>query len=73
MPEDTPVTIPVLPTVAIVVLLLLHTPPGVASLSVVVYPGVTDEIPVMDAGVAGKPLTVTTVVAEVLPQALVTV
>ena len=40
-PADTPVTIPVAPTVAIAPLLLLHVPPVVASLSGSVKPTVT--------------------------------
>ena len=45
-PEDTPVTIPVpAPTVALVVLLLLQTPPGAASDNVIVEPAHTAEGP----------------------------
>jgi hypothetical protein len=35
VPAVTPVTMPVLPTVASAVLVLLHTPPGAASVSVI--------------------------------------
>lgn len=49
MPPAIPVTIPVLPTVAMPVLLLLHVPPTVASLSVVVDPAQTLNVPVIDA------------------------
>ena len=38
------------PTVATAVLLLLHMPPGVTSLSVVEKPGQTLVVPVIDAG-----------------------
>ena len=41
VPADMPVTIPVLPTVAIDTLPLLHTPPLVTSESVVVEPAHT--------------------------------
>jgi hypothetical protein len=48
VPEATPVTTPVVePTVAIAVLLLLHVPPDVALLSVVILPGHTLAVPVM--------------------------
>ena len=51
VPPDMPVTTPEpLPTVAIVVLLLVHVPPPVASLNVVVKPTHTDVIPVIVAG-----------------------
>jgi hypothetical protein len=45
LPPDTPVTIPVAPTVAIEVLLLLHTPPGVPSVNVVDAPTHTLDAP----------------------------
>ena len=51
VPVDTPVTIPVVaPTVAVAVLLLLHVPPVVGSLSVVVAPMHTTAVPVIAAG-----------------------
>ena len=66
-PTATPVTIPLEePTVAIPVLPLLHVPPVVASLNVVVAPVQADAAPVMDEGNA---LTDTSVV--VLQPALV--
>lgn len=49
-PGDTPVTIPADVTVATDVLLLLHVPPVVASLSRVVRPTHIDVTPVIDAG-----------------------
>ena len=53
VPADTPPTTPVAaPTVAMPVLPLLHTPPPVASLSVVVCPTHTFIVPVMAAGAA---------------------
>ena len=56
-----PVTIPVLlPIVAIVVLLLAHVPPGVASLKIVVCPTHTVGMPVIALG----PGTVTVVVIK---------
>jgi hypothetical protein len=56
-PGGTPVTIPVPGvTVAALVLLLLHTPPGVASLRLMEEPVHTDVGPVI---AAGKGLTVT--------------
>ena len=58
VPDDTPVTIPVeAPTVATPVLPLVHVPPLVPSLSVVVKPAQTIAVPVMDDGNA---YTVTT-------------
>jgi hypothetical protein len=64
VPPDTPVTVPVLVTVATDVLPLLHTPPEVASLSDMVEPAHMIEPPLMDEG---SGLTVTTVVAMQLP------
>jgi len=51
VPAATPPTTPLEFTVATAALLLLHTPPDVASLSVVVRPEQTVSVPVMDAGV----------------------
>ena len=49
VPAVTPVTTPEPdPTVAMVISLLLHTPPEVASLNVVVRPGHTLVVPVID-------------------------
>ena len=61
MPDNTPVIIPVEePAVAIPVLPLVHVPPLVASLKVVVKPAQTAAVPVIDDG---NGLTVTTTVA----------
>ena len=51
MPALTPDTMPVEPTVAIAVLLLLQVPPDVASANVVVELTHTFSVPVIDAGV----------------------
>ena len=59
VPAATPVTTPVVLIVATEVLLLLHVPPAVASVKLVVNPIHTDAVPVM---VAGKGLTVAVVV-----------
>ena len=72
VPADTPVTMPVLPTVATVVAVLLHTPPVVASLNPVVAPAQTIAVPVI-VPADGKGLTVTTLIAAAVPQPLVTV
>ena len=72
VPADTPVTVPVVPTVATVVAVLLHAPPVVASLNPVVEPAQTVAVPVM-VPADGNGLTVTTLVAAAIPQPLVTV
>ena len=60
VPDDTPVTTPVEePTVATLVLPLVHVPPLVISLKVVVNPAQTTAVPVTDDG---NGLTVTTIV-----------
>ena len=59
VPADTPVTTPVLPTAARLVLLLLQVPPVEASVKAVVKPTHTLAVPVI---AAGKGLTVTGVV-----------
>lgn len=65
VPGAVPVTIPVaMPIVATATLLLLHMPPGVASLRVVVVPGQTILVPKI---VAGGAFTVTVVVALPAP------
>ena len=51
VPAATPVTTPVLFTVAVAVLALLHEPPVVVHARVVVVPGHTLAVPVMVAGV----------------------
>ena len=61
-PRAMPVTIPPVVTVAIIALLLLHTPPVTVFARVVVKPVPTDDAPVMLPAV-GNALTVTTVVA----------
>ena len=51
VPPDTPVTIPVEePMVAMLVVLLLHEPPGVPSVSGVVRPEQTTAVPLIDPG-----------------------
>ena len=61
VPAVTPVTMPEEePTVALV-LLLLQVPPAVASVSVIVAPSQTEELPEIDGGV-GFTVTVTVVV-----------
>ena len=57
VPPATPDTIPVLPTVAIVVLVLLHVPPVVPSLKDVVAPAHMVAVPLIAPG-TGKGLTV---------------
>ena len=64
VPAATPVTTPDAVTVATPVLLLVHVPPAVASVSGVVNPTQTDNVPVI-AG--GKGLTVTTTVGAIQP------
>ena len=67
------VTRPVLSTVLIAVLLLLHTPPGVASLNVIVLPTQPPELPLM-AATTGDELTVTEkIILASLPPASLTV
>jgi hypothetical protein len=62
VPADTPVTTPVVKsTVATDVLVLVHVPPVVALLSVVVDATQVNSVPVMEAGGG---LTVTTAVAR---------
>ena len=71
-PAETPVTIPPAVTVATAVELLVHTPPEVPSISVVVEPAQTDVAPVIVPPEAVR-LTVTDFVVVAEPQALVTV
>jgi hypothetical protein len=71
LPPDTPVTMPVPPTVAIVVLLLLQTPPGATSVNVMFVPSHTVDAPIMVPATG----TISTVIGEVVvavPQELVT-
>jgi hypothetical protein len=63
---------PEVPTVATPVAVLLHTPPGAISVSVVVAPGQTETVPVIIPA-TGSGFTVTTRVAASVPQLLVTV
>ena len=72
VPAATPVTMPVLPTVATVVAVLLHAPPVVASLNPVVDPAQTIAVSVI-VPADGSGLTVTTLIAAAVPQPLVTV
>jgi len=57
VPADTPVTIPVEPTVALPGLLLLHAPPAVASVRLTVEPTHTGAAPVI--AVIGLTVTIT--------------
>jgi hypothetical protein len=66
----TPVTIPVVPTVALA-LLLLHIPPDARSVNVIDEPAQTNEAPVMIPEF-GNELTVTAFVAIAVPHRLVT-
>jgi hypothetical protein len=71
VPVATPETIPEpVPTVATDVLLLLHIPPGLASVKEVVDPTQTEVIPVIGAAAE---LMVIVFVAGVVPHKLVTV
>ncbi len=63
---------PVEPAVATEVLVLLHTPPVIASFSVVVLPVFTDAVPVIVPAL-GNGFTVTIAVAATFPHPLVTV
>ena len=66
LPDATPVTTPVLEfTVAVAVLLELHTPPDVVLASVVVLPTHTDVVPVI-AATTGNALIVTVAVTELV-------
>jgi hypothetical protein len=64
VPELTPVTVPVDPMVATVVVLLLQVPYGVASVNVVVNPAHTTAVPFTVPGVT---LTVMVAVAVHAP------
>lgn len=64
VPIPSPVTMPVLLTEPIVLSLLLHVPPPVASVSVIVNPKQTLDGPLIAAGAT---LTVTGTVAMQLP------
>jgi hypothetical protein len=72
VPAEMPVTTPPLVvTVAIAVLLLLHVPPGVALANVVAPPIQTASVPVI--GVVSTKLTVSVLVAVAVPHPVVTV
>lgn len=71
VPADIPLTMPVLLTVAIPVVLLLHRPPIVAFVNDVVPPAHTVEIPVI-VPATGNAFTVAVVVATTEPQLLFT-
>lgn len=72
VPGATPVTTPVVPTVAIPVAVLDQLPPVAVTLSVMVLPTQTDEGPVIGL-TAGAGFTVTTFVAYTVSQMLPTV
>ena len=66
-----PDTVPVLPTVATEILLLVHVPPDAVSFNAVAEPTHTLPVPVIEPA-KGNGSTVTTEVAYALPQLLVT-
>ena len=72
VPEATPVTRPSVPTVAVEVFVLLHTPPPVKSESVIEAPLQTAEAPLI-APAEATALTVIIAVAATEPQLFVTV
>ena len=72
VPAATPVTIPVLLTVAAAVLVDDHVPPVATSERVVDAVPQTDRVPVITPA-TGSGLSVTTLVAAAVPQLLVTV
>ena len=72
VPDATPLTRPLLFTVAAEVLVLLHAPPVVPSLNDVVEPAHTVAVPLI-VPATGNGLTVTICVATVVPQVFVTV
>ena len=71
-PAVTPDTIPVAPTVAIAVLLLLHTPNGDASDKLMVAPLHTLSAAAVTGSTTGAALTVMSLVASAPPQAVTT-
>jgi hypothetical protein len=71
VPTVTPVTTPLLFTVALL-LLLLHAPPLAAFDNVIAEPVLTVDEPVIEPAL-GAGFTVTTAVAELSPQLLLTV
>ena len=72
LPIAAPVTTPDAVTVAIAVLLLLHTPPAAASEKAVVDPEQMEDDPLVIVPAAGNGFTVTDAVATAVPQPLVT-
>ncbi len=64
VPADTPVTTPVVPTDATLVLLLLQVPPDVALDSVVVVPAQIEVVPVI---AVGDPMVIVVVVTQPVP------
>ena len=72
VPAARPLTTPEVFTVATRVLVLLHTPPVVASVNVVDKPAITVAVPLI-VPAAGEGLTVITWVATAVPQPFVTV
>ena len=72
MPDVRPFTTPEVPTVATAVLVLLHTPPEVASVNVVDEPAFTVAVPVI-VPATGNGLIVIVEVAAAVPQPFVTV
>ena len=72
LPADTPVTIPVLPTVAYDVADEVHVPPEDASVSGILLNAHTEESPLI-VPATGSGLTVIAYVAVTLPQPLTTV
>src|SRR5436305_1611548 len=67
VPPVTPLTVPVLLTVATAEFVLLHVPPATDAVRVVAEPAHTLEAPLM-AAVTGAALTVMALVAEAVPQ-----
>ena len=72
MPPPVPVTMPVVPTVAMEVLLLLHVPPGTGSVRVIVAPSHTLPGPEMVPAERNVPMF-TVIVATEVPHTLVRV
>ena len=72
VPEVRPLTTPEVPTVATMVLVLLHAPPVAASANAVDKPAHTVAVPVI-VPAPGAGLTVTTIVAATVPQLFVAV
>ena len=71
VPAVTPVTVPVVLTVAMALLELFQVPPVVASARVMLAPAHTDDGPVMGL-IPAEEITVMALVAVARPQALLT-